>query len=157
MAVRIEAPGSTSKANLTKRALLQYPLSRLEHLASDGVIIPFADGHTRQLPKLIAGPFRYGVQAVTYLVAAQRYAHRPVKQAVISASALSLVYPQSGIDGYSREAFLEDLVDEAERDIRECLTAGAACVQIDFTEGRLALNNFRVAGHSSTAAKGIKI
>ena len=35
--------------------------------------------------------------------------------------------------------FLEDLVGEAERDIRECLEAGAACVQIDFTEGRLAL------------------
>jgi 5-methyltetrahydropteroyltriglutamate--homocysteine methyltransferase len=62
-----------------------------------------------------------------------------VKQAVISASALSLLYPQSGIDGYSRETFLEDLIREAERDIRECLEANAACVQIDFTEGRLAL------------------
>ena len=102
-------------------------------------VIPFADGHTRQLPKLTAGPFRYGVHAVTYLKAAQRHAHRPVKQAVISASALSLLYPQSGIGGYSRETFLEDLVGEAERDIRECLEAGAACVQIDFTEGRLAL------------------
>jgi 5-methyltetrahydropteroyltriglutamate--homocysteine methyltransferase len=62
-----------------------------------------------------------------------------VKQAVISASALSLLYPQSGIDEYSREAFLEDLIREAERDIRECLEGNAACVQIDFTEGRLAL------------------
>jgi 5-methyltetrahydropteroyltriglutamate--homocysteine methyltransferase len=58
---------------------------------------------------------------------------------VISASALSLLYPQRGIDGYSRETFLADLIDEAERDIRDCLEAGAACVQIDFTEGRLAL------------------
>ena len=82
---------------------------------------------------------RYGVHAVTYLKAAQQHAHRPVKQAVISASALSLLYPQNGVVGYSSEAFLDDLVDEAERDIRECLTAGAACVQIDFTEGRLAL------------------
>jgi len=76
---------------------------------------------------------------VNYLKAAQRYAHRPVKQAVISASALSLLYPQNGLSGYSREAFLEDLVADAARDIRECLEANAACVQIDFTEGRLAL------------------
>jgi 5-methyltetrahydropteroyltriglutamate--homocysteine methyltransferase len=43
------------------------------------------------------------------------------------------------LTGYPREAFLKDLVDEAERDIRECIEANAACVQIDFTEGRLAL------------------
>jgi 5-methyltetrahydropteroyltriglutamate--homocysteine methyltransferase len=122
-----------------KPSFATYPLVGLENLVADGVTIPFADGHTRQLPRLTRGPFRYGVRAVTYLKAAQRYAHRPVKQAVISASALSLLYPQSGIGGYPREAFLEDLVGEAERDIRECLERGAACVQIDFTEGRLAL------------------
>jgi 5-methyltetrahydropteroyltriglutamate--homocysteine methyltransferase len=66
-------------------------------------------------------------------------ATRPVKQAVISASALSLLYPADGIDGYSRDAFIADLVDEAEADIRGCLDAGAHCVQIDFTEGRLSL------------------
>jgi len=138
---RLEETGSPviTDGEQTKPSFATYPLSGREHLASDGVIIPFADGHTRQLPKLTAGPFRYGVHAVTYLKAAQRYAHRPLKQAVISASALSLLYPQSGIDGYSREAFLEDLVGEAERDIRECLEGNAACVQIDFTEGRLAL------------------
>jgi 5-methyltetrahydropteroyltriglutamate--homocysteine methyltransferase len=58
---------------------------------------------------------------------------------VISASALSLLYPQGGLAGYEREVFLKDLIREAEKDIRECLEAGAACVQIDFTEGRLAL------------------
>ena len=138
---RLEKTGSPviTDGEQTKPSFATYPLSGLEHLASDGVVIPFADGHTRQLPKLTAGPFRYGVHAVTYLTAAQRHAHRPVKQAVISASALSLLYPQSGIDGYSREMFLEDLIREAERDIRECLEGNAACVQIDFTEGRLAL------------------
>ena len=138
--MRFEETGSPviTDGEQTKPSFATYPLSGL-NLASDGVVIPFADGHTRQLPKLTAGPFRYGVHAVTYLKAAQRHAHRPVKQAVISASALSLLYPQSGIDGYSRETFLEDLVGETERDIRECLSAGAACVQIDFTEGRLAL------------------
>lgn len=103
------------------------------------MVILFADGHTRQLPRLTAGPFRYGVHAATYLKAAQRHARRPVKQAVISASALSLLYPQHGIAGYSREKFVEDLLDEAEQEVRECLKAGADSVQIDFTEGRLAL------------------
>jgi 5-methyltetrahydropteroyltriglutamate--homocysteine methyltransferase len=138
---RFEDTGSPiiTDGEQTKSSFATYPLSGLGNLAADGVVIPFADGHTRQLPRLTAGPFRYGVHAVSYLKAAQRHAHRPMKQAVISASALSLLYPQSGVAGYSREAFLEDLIEEAERDIRECLEAGGACVQIDFTEGRLAL------------------
>jgi 5-methyltetrahydropteroyltriglutamate--homocysteine methyltransferase len=138
---RFEATGSPviTDGEQTKSSFATYPLSGQENLASDGVTIPFADGHTRQLPRLTKGPFRYGVHAVSYLKAAQRHAHRPVKQAVISASALSLLYPQGGVAGYSRETFLENLIDEAERDIRECLEAGAACAQVDFTEGRLAL------------------
>jgi 5-methyltetrahydropteroyltriglutamate--homocysteine methyltransferase len=137
----LERTGSPviSDGEQTKPSFATYPLSGLRNLAPDGVVIPFADGHTRQLPRLTGGPFRYGVHASTYLKAAQRYAHRPLKQAVISASALSLLYPQSGLPGYSREEFVEDLIAEAERDIRECLAKGAVCVQIDFTEGRLAL------------------
>ncbi len=50
-----------------------------------------------------------------------------------------MLYPQDGVSGYSRAAFLDDLVREAERDIRRCLTQGAHAVQIDFTEGRLAV------------------
>ncbi len=138
---RLEATGSPiiTDGEQTKPSFATYPLSGIENLAADGVTIPFADGHTRQLPRLTRGPFRYGVHAVTYLKAAQRHARRPVKQAVISASALSLLYPQTGLNGYPREAFLEDLIQDATTDIRECLDANAACVQIDFTEGRLAL------------------
>jgi|HubBroStandDraft_6_1064221.scaffolds.fasta_scaffold147504_3 AhpD family alkylhydroperoxidase len=138
---QLEATGSPviTDGEQSKPSFATYPLVGLENLAADGVTIPFADGHTRQLPLLTRGPFHYGVRAATYLRAAQRHAHRPVKQAVISASALSLLYPQSGLDGYTREAFLEDLVRAAARDIRECLECQAACVQIDFTEGRLAL------------------
>src|SRR5437762_117618 len=44
-----------------------------------------------------------------------------------------------GITGYPREAFLKDLVREAETDIRRCLAKGAHVVQLDFTEGRLAV------------------
>ena len=138
---RLEATGSPiiTDGEQTKSSFATYPLHGLTNLDGDGVVIPFADGHTRQLPKLTAGPFRYGLHALAFLRAAQKYAHRPVKQAVISASALSLLYPPAGIADYSREIFIEDLIEEARRDIRECLEAGAACVQIDLTEGRLAL------------------
>jgi 5-methyltetrahydropteroyltriglutamate--homocysteine methyltransferase len=63
----------------------------------------------------------------------------PLKQAVISASAMSLLYPSDPLDGYPRDRFIEDLVLEAETDIRGALDAGAHCVQIDFTEARLAI------------------
>ncbi|MEE1788575.1 cobalamin-independent methionine synthase II family protein [Streptomyces sp. SP17BM10] len=122
-----------------KPSFATYPLAGLTALSGDGVVIPFADGHTRQLPALTAGPFRYQVRADTYLRDALRHTSKPVKQAVIAPSALSLLYPAGGIDGYAREAFLDDLVDEAEADIRGCLDAGAHTVQLDFTEGRLSL------------------
>ena len=123
----------------TKPSFATYPLTGLKNLAPDGVVIPFADGHQRQLPRLTSGPFRYAIHADSYTKAALGYTKRPVKQAVISASALSLLYPGDGLPGYSREEFISDLVDEAEADIRGALDAGAACVQIDFTEGRLSL------------------
>ena len=123
----------------TKPSFATYPLTGLKNLAPDGVVIPFADGHQRQLPRLTSGPFRYAIHADSYTKAALGYTKRPVKQAVISASALSLLYPGDGLPGYSRERFISDLVDEAEADIRGALDAGAACVQIDFTEGRLSL------------------
>ncbi|MFD3663568.1 cobalamin-independent methionine synthase II family protein [Streptomyces sp. NPDC058659] len=122
-----------------KPSFLTYPLTGLTTLAQDGAVIPFADGHTRQLPRLTSGPFRYKVRAETYLRDAQRHTDRPVKQAVIAPSALSLLYPADPIAGYPRETFLSDLADEAEADIRGCLEAGAHSVQLDFTEGRLSL------------------
>jgi 5-methyltetrahydropteroyltriglutamate--homocysteine methyltransferase len=137
---RLEETGSPviSDGEQTKPSFATYPLVGLS-LAPDGVVIPFADGHTRQLPKLTAGPFRYGVHAASFLKQARGYTKRPVKQAVIAASALSLIYPAEGIPGYSREQFVADLIDEAEADIRGALEAGADSVQIDFTEGRLSL------------------
>ena len=138
---RFEETGSpvVTDGEQTKSSFVTYPLEGLQHLASDGVVVPFADGHTRQLPRLTAGPFRYTNHAASYLAAAKRLTTRPVKQAVISPSALSLLYPPAGIDGYPREAFLRDLEREAVADIRGCLDQGADCVQIDFTEGRLSL------------------
>jgi len=136
-----EATGSPviTDGEQTKPSFATYPIHGLSTLASDGVTIPFADGHTRQLPRLTAGPFRYKTYAESYLVEARRHAHVPVKQAVISASALSLLYPQQRLEGYSREAFVADLIRESETDIRRCLDRGAYNVQVDFTEGRLSV------------------
>src|ERR1700723_2250149 len=112
---RFEQTGSPiiTDGEQTKSSFATYPLSGLTNLASDGVTIPFADGHTRQLPRLTAAPFRYGVRAATFLQGARRFTCLPIKQAVISASALSLLYPSEPIAGYSREEFLADLIDEA--------------------------------------------
>jgi methionine synthase II (cobalamin-independent) len=138
---RFELTGSPviTDGEQTKPSFISYPLAGLTNLAGDGVVIPFADGHSRRLPKLTAGPFRYFAHAGDYTREARRYATRPVKQAVIAASAISLIYPQDGIDGYPQEQFLTDLISEAQRDIRGALDAGAHNVQIDFTEGRLSV------------------
>lgn len=139
--MRLEATGSPviSDGEQSKPSFATYPLAGLPNIAEDGLVIPFSDGHSRQLPRLTAGPFAYSVHADSYLRNAMRYARAPVKQAVISASALSLLYPAEGLPDYDEQSFLDDLVNQAERDIRGCLDAGAHCVQIDFTEGRLAI------------------
>jgi 5-methyltetrahydropteroyltriglutamate--homocysteine methyltransferase len=138
---RFEETGSPiiTDGEQTKSSFVTYPLEGLSNIASDGIVLPFEDGHTRQLPRLTAGPFRYGTHAASFVASAIPLTRLPVKQAVISASALSLLYPENGIPGYSREAFLKDLLDEAELDSRKALAAGADTVQIDFTEGRLSL------------------
>lgn len=138
---QFEATGSPviTDGEQAKPSFVTYPLLNLDNLAPDGVVIPFKDGHTRQLPRLTAGPFRYNVYAGSYLRRAKKYASKPLKQAVIAASAMSLLYPPEGIDGYSQTQFLDDLVQHAVADIRSCFDNGAYNVQIDFTEGRLAV------------------
>jgi 5-methyltetrahydropteroyltriglutamate--homocysteine methyltransferase len=115
-----------------------YCVEGLSNIAPDGFQIPFVS-HNRRWPRLVSGPFRYKRYADSFLEFAQRYAHVPVKQAVISPSALSLMYPADGIADYSREQFIDDLLAEHEKEVRRCLQKGAAKVQVDFTEGRLAI------------------
>ena len=138
---RLEATGSPviSDGEQAKPSFATYPIEGLENLAPGGLEVAFSDGHVRQFPRLTAGPFQYATYADAYLERAKRYAHAPVKQAVISASLLSVLYPEDGVAGYPREAFLEDLVAETTKDIRRCLDAGAHNVQMDFTEGRLSV------------------
>jgi 5-methyltetrahydropteroyltriglutamate--homocysteine methyltransferase len=116
-----------------------YSVDGLRNVAPDGFKIPFAAGHTRRMPRLVSGPFRYKRYADAYLDVAMRYTNKPLKQAVISPSALSLMYPAEGLPDYSREEFIDDLLREHETEVRRCLQKGAHCVQIDFTEGRLAM------------------
>lgn len=116
-----------------------YCVEGLPNTAPDGFELPFADGHARRWPRLTGGPFRYLMHGYDFLERAMKYAHVPVKQAIISPSALSLMYPAEKLPGYSREEFIGDLLGEHEREIRGCLAKGAHNVQIDFTEGRLAI------------------
>jgi 5-methyltetrahydropteroyltriglutamate--homocysteine methyltransferase len=139
---RFEAAGSpvvTDGEQTKYHNFATYCVHGLANTAPDGFTIPFADGHTRRLPRLTSGPFHYRQYADRYLDLAMRYAHVPVKQAVISPSALSLLYPAQGIRDYPREQFIDDLLREHETEIRRCLKKGAHKVQVDFTEGRLAV------------------
>ena len=139
---RFEATGSPVITDGEQRKyhnFWTYCVHALPNTAPDGFRIPFTAGHTRRMPRLTAGPFRYKRYADSYLDVAKRYAHLPLKQAVISPSALSLMYPAEGLPGYSRSQFIADLLSEHETEIRRCFAKGAYKVQVDFTEGRFAM------------------
>ena len=55
---RLEALGSpvVSDGEQSKPSFATYPVAGSADLAPDGAVIPFADGHQRQLPVLTAGP-----------------------------------------------------------------------------------------------------
>jgi len=139
---RFEATGSPVVTDGEQRKyhnFWTYSVHGLPNTAPDGFAIPFSAGHVRRMPRLTGGPFRYRRYADAYLEVAQRYTDRPLKQAVISPSALSLMYPAAGIPGYSRDQFIADLLAEHEEEMRRCLDQGAFKVQVDFTEARLAM------------------
>ena len=126
---RFEATGSPVITDGEQRKyhnFWTYSVHGLPNTAPDGFKIPFAAGHTRRMPRLTSGPFRYRRYADSFLDVAQRYADVPVKQAVISPSALSLMYPAERHPGYSREQFIDDLLREHETEIRRCLREGRA-------------------------------
>jgi 5-methyltetrahydropteroyltriglutamate--homocysteine methyltransferase len=139
---RFEATGSPVITDGEQRKyhnFWTYSVQGMPNTAPDGFRIPFSAGHVRRMLRLTAGPFRYRRYADSYLDVALKYAHRPLKQAVISPSALSLMYPPDEIPGYPRQQFLDDLLREHETEVRNCLRKGAHKVQIDFTEARLAI------------------
>ena len=124
---RFEATGSPVVTDGEQRKyhnFWTYCVHGMPNTAPDGFKIPFSAGHVRRMPRLTAGPFRYMRHADGYLDVALKYAHKPVKQAVISPSALSLMYPADEIPGYPRERFLDDLLREHETEVRNCLQQG---------------------------------
>ncbi len=146
---RMEATGSpiVSDGEQRSSSFATYPVT--DTLAGTGLapnLAPggqffaiFADGHHRQLPRLIGGPFRYQTYAVDTLAKSIKLATKPMKQAVIAPSMLALLYPlHDEVPGYPRAQFEDDLCNECEKDVRGAFAAGAARVSIDFTEGRLA-------------------
>src|SRR6516164_8029631 len=90
---RFEETGSPviTDGEQAKPSFATYPLDGLDNIAPDGVVIPFADGHARQLPRLVSGPFRYRTHAETYLKAARPLARAPIKQAVSFTDSLASV------------------------------------------------------------------
>src|SRR5438128_11241664 len=118
---RFEATGSPVVTDGEQRKYLgfaSYCVYGLPNTDPDGFTIPFADGHTRRLSRLTYGPFRYRRYADRYLDVAMRYTHVPVKQAVISPSALSMMYPAEAIAGYSCDQCIEDRLREHEAEGR---------------------------------------
>ncbi len=139
--VRFEATGSPVITDGEQRKFHNfgtYCVEGLPNLAPDGFKLPFVS-HIRRWPRLTGGPFRYRCSADSFLSFAQKFTARPLKQAVISPSALGLMYPAEGIPNYTREQFIDDLLREHEKEVRACLTKGVHALQIDFTEGRLAI------------------
>ena len=149
---RLEQTGETYVTDGEQResSFATYPVTDTlagtglaDNLAGDGQFFAiFDDGHHRQLPRLTGGPFRYKTFASEFVEKNKALTSKPVKQAVISASMMMLLYPLGEeLPDYPREQFLSDVVDEVERDIRQAFDAGAERVSIDFTEGRLANKN----------------
>ncbi|KIK56180.1 hypothetical protein GYMLUDRAFT_62222 [Collybiopsis luxurians FD-317 M1] len=118
-----------------------------DNMAPNGVYFPFDDGHLRQVPRVVRGPFKYNMYAwQNFKQSAPLNKGYPMKQTVVSPSMMYLLYPLTEeLPGYSKEQFMTDIVNECEKDIRGCFAAGAKRVSIDFTEervpGRLALKN----------------
>ena len=146
---RMEATGSPIVSDGEQRwsSFATYPITDTlagtglaNHLGGGGQFFAiFADGHSRQLPKLTSGPFRYKAFASDSLKKSIKLATKPMKQAVIAPSMLALLYPlNEEVAGYPRAEFEADLINECEKDIRQAFAAGAARVSVDFTEGRLA-------------------
>merc|ERR1719183_806614 len=100
---RMEATGSPIVSDGEQRmsSFATYPIvdtlagtGLAEGLAPGGQFFAyFTDGHHRQLPKLVKGPFKYKTYAASYVNKAKEVASRPLKQAVIAPSMLCLLYP----------------------------------------------------------------
>ena len=79
---RFEATGSPVITDGEQRKyhnFWTYSVHGLPNTAPDGFKIPFTAGHTRRMPRLTRGPFRYKRYADSYLDVAKRYARPPAQ------------------------------------------------------------------------------
>src|SRR5215470_10470643 len=121
---RFEATGSPVITDGEQRKyhnFWTYSVQGLPNTDPEGFKIPFAAGHVRRMPRLVRGPFRYQRYADVYLDCAKRYTKMPIKQAVISPSARSLMYPADPIAGYWGGEWRNDLRGEHVTEVRRCL------------------------------------
>ena len=139
---RFEETGSpvVTDGEQRKPSFVTYPIAGLETLEPDGVTIPFADGHTRRLPRARRRPVplqhlrRHLPRAGEALRAPARQAGRDL--GVGDEPALprrrNRRLPARGVPRRRRGARRSATSAAAS-------TRGAHAVQIDFTEGRLAV------------------
>ena len=154
--VKLEATGSpiVTDGEQRRQSFASYPIAT-EEVEEGPVFAVFADGHHRVVPGLRTPPFRFRAWAAEDVRHARSLTSLPLKQAVISPSMLSLMVPPEGLNDYSREEFLDDVVSGCAEDITRCFEQGAARVSIDFTEGRLALRrDLRAPWAGPEALKG---
>jgi len=121
-----------------------YPVQGAEKYFrfGEGITISFEDRHTRRLPLLVKKPTLRESSVGHFREAKAIAKERPLKAAVISASALTLAY-QKDVPGYPKDAFTEDVLNYLEADAKRLLRAGASHVQIDVTEAPIF---FQLAG-----------
>ena len=141
---RFEATGSPVITDGEQRKyhnFWTYCVQGLTNTAPDGFRIPFSAGHVRRMPRLTcAARSATSGTRTSYLDVALRYAKRPVKQAVISPSALSLMYPAEEHPRLpARPVHRRPARASTRRRSAAACSKGAHSVQIDFTEGRLAV------------------
>lgn len=121
-----------------------YPIQDAEESFrfEEGIPISFEDGHTRRLPLLVKKPALRESSVDHFHEAKPLAKDRPLKAAIISPSALALAY-QKDVPGYSKDAFVQDVLEYLEADARKLLEAGASHVQVDVTEAPIF---FQLAG-----------
>jgi 5-methyltetrahydropteroyltriglutamate--homocysteine methyltransferase len=82
---QLEATGSQvmTDGEQTKPSFLTYPIFSLVDecytFSQDCFSLKFADGHQRALPRLTKAPFRYAVNAHTYIDVAKQFTQLPIK------------------------------------------------------------------------------
>jgi len=104
-----------------------------------GFVIDFVGHHSREMAVLQKEqtPFKYAHYGDEWIPVLKKYSKKPFKATTVSPSAVSLMYREE-IEGYSKEQFTCDLVNECAKDIKKCVASGAAEVGLDMTEATYA-------------------